>query len=137
MTLDTANGAPTARRVLCVDFDLTLVAWGPLDVIPEPLPGAVKAVRHLMACGYEVVILTSRMSATWWIDHCAVTGEDPIEFGGKQERIVQRSLERMGLGGLRVTAEKVPALAYIDDRAIAFHGDWQETLSHLLSVAPR
>lgn len=131
MTLDTERIATSARRVVCVDFDLTLVGWGDLDVIPEPLPGAVEAVRSLQAAGYEVVIFTSRLSPTWWAAHVG-TGEtrDIEDFGWRQGDIVRQSLDAMGLPGLRVTAEKIPALAYIDDRAVTFRG-WDEALSSL------
>ena len=124
MNVDHDRVAPSARRVICVDFDLTLVAWGALDVVPEPLPDAVAAVRALQALGFEIVILTSRLSPTWWADHCAGGEMDPLMFGGVQHFIVERALIRMGLPGLRVTSEKVPALAYIDDRAVTFRGDW-------------
>lgn len=126
--IDTDRVAPTARGRICVDFDLTLVHWGPLDEIPEPLPHAVDAIRRLLAAGYEVVILTSRLSPTWWREHCHGTDTDPERFGDHQAFVVERALERMGLPALRVTSEKVPALAYIDDRAIAFGGDWHEVL---------
>ena len=125
MTIDTINVAPSAQRVICVDFDLTLVAWGSLDALPEPLPGAVMAVRALQSLGYEVVIFTSRLSPTWWAAHVG-NGEtrDIEDFGTEQRAIVVGALAAMGLEGLRVTAEKVPALAYIDDRAVTFRGDW-------------
>ena len=128
VVIDTTRVAPRAKRRICVDFDLTLVDWGPLYEVPEPLPGAVEAVQALIDRGYEVVILTSRLSRTWWAEHCIDSGMDPDAFGRGQRAVVEESLTRMGLGGLRVTAEKVPALAYIDDRAVPFGGDWREVL---------
>lgn len=130
--MDTTRIATSAQRRVCIDFDLTLVAWGSLDEIPEPLPHAVDAVKTLLAEGYEVVILTSRLSRTWWEDHCRGTGMDPEAFGKVQGSIVDRALTRMGLPGLRATSEKVPALAYVDDRAIAFGGDWPGVLVSIL-----
>lgn len=126
--LDRERIASSARNVVCVDFDLTLVDWSSLDAIPEPLPGAVEAVRELERRGYEVVILTSRFSPTWWEAHCG-PGEDPDAFGYGQEALVLQSLRDMGLGHLRVTAEKVPALAYVDDRAVPFSGDWAAAMA--------
>lgn len=137
MTLDTERIASSARSVVCVDFDLTLVEWGELDVIPKPLPGAVEAVRTLQAAGYEVVIFTSRLSPTWWAAHVG-NGEtrDIEDFGWQQGAIVRQALDAMGLPGLRVTAEKVPAVAYIDDRAITFR-DWSEAISSLCPWLPK
>lgn len=129
--LDTERIATSARRVVCVDFDCTLVEWDTLDATPQPLPGAVEAVLELQRRGYEVVIFTSRFSEAWWDAHCAGTGEDPRAFGYGQQRIVRRTLDQMGLEGLRITAEKVPALAYIDDRALHFSGDWGDVLARV------
>lgn len=126
--LDTTRVAPSARNVICVDFDLTLVEWSSLDAIPKPLPGAVEAVRELERRGYEVVVFTSRLSPTWWDAHTGGDAIDAEAFGWGQESVVRRALADMGLGHLRVTGEKVPALAYIDDRAVHFAGDWAATL---------
>lgn len=126
--MDADRIATSARNVVCVDFDLTLVEWSSLDAIPEPLPGAVEAIRELERRGYEVVILTSRFSETWWDAHCG-PDDDLQAFGAQQTLLVSRALHRMGLGHLRVTSEKVPALAYVDDRAVPFSGDWEAALA--------
>ena len=63
VVIDTTRVAPRAKRRICVDFDLTLVDWGPLYEVPEPLPGAVEAVRTLVERGYEVVIARHHVPA--------------------------------------------------------------------------
>lgn len=123
--IDTVQVADSARMRICVDFDKTLVAWAGLHEIPPFLPGAIAFLDDLEAMGFEVVILTSRASPTWWLEHLwhperSPSPEEVDDFGRSQIGIVFATLDKVGKGGLLITAEKVPALAYIDDRAITF-----------------
>lgn len=129
--IDTVMVATSAKKRICIDFDNTLFAWADLDVIPEPLPHAVRAVKEIQEKGYQVFILTSRASRTWWEDHCRGTEMDPDDFGEVQMSIVYRAFMRAGIKDIRVTSEKIPALAYIDDRAIRFDGDWDAILRQI------
>jgi hypothetical protein len=126
--IDTVLVANSAKKRICIDFDNTLFGWADLDTIPEPLPHAVAAVKEIQAKGYTVFILTSRASRTWWEDHCRGTEIDPDDFGSVQMSIVMRAFMRAGIKDIKVTSEKIPALAYIDDRAIRFEGDWEAIL---------
>lgn len=133
--MNTEEVAPSAREVLCVDFDSTLVEWGPLEGPFRFKPGAVDALRAFRSLGYEIVILTSRASQTWWYAHCRGTGEDPMAFGIRQHALVVAAMDSIGFTGVRVTAEKVPAFAYIDDRAVPFRDDWAEIVG-MIPQAP-
>lgn len=122
---------PVADKVICVDFDGTIFAWGDLYEKTPPLPGAVDFMRALKQQGWTIVIFTSRMSPTWW----AAEGKDL-----KQERIFQSSFieKRLGDYGIpwdRITAEKVPAEYYIDDKAIEYEGNtfsWKQIAERIL-----
>lgn len=114
---DLRTYAPMAGRVICVDFDKTLYPWAPLYEQPDPLPGAVEAMKRLKAAGYRLVILTSRLSPQWLASVAYTDGE--------MRDLVEGMLRRDGIPFDEVTAEKVPAQVYVDDRAIRFApGDW-------------
>lgn len=105
---------PIANRVVCVDFDGTLIPWGPLMEARAVEDLNIKAMQRLRAEGYRIVIFTSRASATWW------KAEDPERwrlFGARQMDYVADILERHEVPYDDITAEKVPAEAYFDDKA--------------------
>jgi hypothetical protein len=115
-----ANGhPPAADGVVCVDFDGTIAPWGDLFGFPAPLDGAVEFVNGLTDAGYTVYIFTSRLSAYWHMHE----GRDPANGIFHQVRYLQEYCERYGLNVAGATAEKVPAIAYIDDKAIEYN-DW-------------
>lgn len=115
------NIPPVAKGVICVDFDGCLFQWGDLHAKTPPFMGAVNALRAFKAHGYEIVILTSRMSPTWW----ASEGFDLKQARIEQFSFMKMRLDTFGIPFDRITAEKVPAEYYIDDKAIEFTGeDW-------------
>jgi hypothetical protein len=129
------NVPPVAKRVLCIDFDGTIVPWGSLtekDI--KPLLGAVEAVRAFKDAGYRIVIFTSRLSQAWWFSHCEGSHADALEFGSEQRRYVVDALIKNDVPYDELTAEKVPAEYYIDDRAIEFKNNWEEIGKRVLGV---
>lgn len=125
------NGhSPLAENVICVDFDGTLYPWGDLFSYDPPLPGAVDAVLRLRDAGFRIVIFTSRLSPTW------------LEAEGQSEVVqydyIAEVLTRDGIPFDAITAEKVPAIAYVDDKAIWFEGDnWREIAKGLVGKVKR
>jgi len=106
------------RQTVCVDLNGVLdtyrgwqgeVSWHP------PREGAADFLRSLRRDGFRVVVLTVR---------------EPGE--------ARRWLEESGLSELvdEVTDRKPPALAYVDDRAVCFRGDYGATLEALRSFEP-
>ena len=116
---------PQAHRVICVDWDGTVVRWGSLeDENPDLLPGAIEALRKLVAHDYRLVVFTSRMSPQW------------LDASGHSATVMRSRiaavLDRHAIPFLDITAEKVPAEAYVDDRAIRYHDNWPEIVDWLL-----
>lgn len=116
--------SPVAEKVAALDFDGTIVPWGPLMGDKDPEPGAVDAIRALKAAGYTIVIFTSRLSLTW-ARSVVGGGAAAADFLVKQEQYVRETLDRAGIPYDRITAEKVPAEFYIDDNAYRYEGDWR------------
>lgn len=103
---------------VCVDFDGVLAqyaGWTGPDNLGSPRPGAKFFLEEIAKLGMKVVILTTR---------------DPVR--------IQFWLLENGLSELvdRVTREKPPAVAYIDDRAIVFRGNFSDALTDLKRFVP-
>lgn len=115
-----ANGySPLAAGVACIDFDGTLFPFGELFAYNDPEPGAAEALRALKAAGWTIVIFTSRFSRRW------ITGEG-VSFAA-QAGYVRHQLKAHNIPFDEITAEKVPAEVYIDDRAIGYSsGQWPQ-----------
>jgi hypothetical protein len=92
------------QKTVCLDFDGVLSASdGPYarGHFGPPVPQGFKLLRGLLDNGYQVVILTAR----------------------KETDLVTLWLSNHGFPGMVVTNHKIPAIAYIDDRAISWADD--------------
>lgn len=94
---------------VCVDFDGVLAEYRgdfKSGAMGTPLPGALAFTRRLEAEGFYIVVLTARRDlnrvGTW----LAINGFPPYP----------------------VTNTKPPAVAYLDDRAVRFRGNWDDAL---------
>jgi hypothetical protein len=112
------------RYSIAVDFDGVIhrygKGWHDGSVYDEPMPGAREALARIHQ-RYRVVILTTRVNPG-------------LHGGDEQLASVEAWLERHGfVKGEHydeVTHEKVPALVYIDDRALRFD-NWDQALDEL------
>lgn len=111
---------PVAEGVVCVDFDGTIAPFGDLFGFPPPLPGAKEFLTMLRENGYTIVIFTSRLSTVWH----AHEGRDPARGIFEQVDYLREYCRRYDIDVDSVTAEKIPAEAYIDDKAIEF-ASWE------------
>lgn len=98
------------RYTIAVDFDGVIHSytspWVNAETIPDPpVPGSIEALRRL-ACDFDVVIFTTR--------GCSVDGREAVDAYLRQYGFTDYAA---------ITAEKPPALIYIDDRAYRFEGD--------------
>ncbi|MFI6158160.1 ASCH domain-containing protein [Kitasatospora sp. NPDC051170] len=132
MTVIPLNPDSPASHAVGIDFDLTVVehrnGWQDGRIYGDPIPGALEAVRRLMACR-SVFCVTARHRryhpavAAWFVRHGipAVVDADPDRaywFGDG--------------GRLLVTNKKLGAALYIDDRALHFTGNWDTALPEAL-----
>ena len=111
------NGVLSARRTICLDFDGVVHSyrsgWCGVDQIPDPpIHGSDRAIARLRK-DYRVVIHSSR---------CA---------SAEGRAAIEGWLAKHNIKVDEICEHKPPALAYIDDRAIRFKGNWAETMSDL------
>jgi hypothetical protein len=107
-------------RTVAVDFDGVIhtyaSGWTGYEPTDGPEPGALEFIERLISDGYRVVIMSSR----------AHTADG--------RRHIQRWLLRYGFPVLEVTAQKVMAVAYVDDRAVPYEtgsGSWPAALDRI------
>jgi hypothetical protein len=103
---------------VCVDLDGVLAeydGWKGPHYIGPPRDGAYQFLKGIVGMGYKVIIHTTRKPS-----------------------LVQEWIRKHDLWHLvyKVTNEKLPALAYIDDRAMPFEGDFGDVLMALRTFVP-
>ncbi len=133
--------------------------WQDGDIYDEPLKDAIKSINKLMADGYSVFIFSTRSSRqikNWirkysnllmymsqsdfqdqfypmceWDNDFITTeeSEDKLQYKVKVIPFWKKFWNSNKFIG--ITKRKLPAHAYIDDRAITFKGDWTETLADI------
>ncbi len=97
------------QSVIAVDYNGVLdtyEGWKGDTFLYPMRPGTKEFLQSLKDLGYRVVIMTAM-----------------------DRRLVKKWVKDNGLSDLveNVTNGKIPAIMYIDDRAITFNGDFQET----------
>jgi len=113
------KGRPNiAEGVILIDFDGTIAPFGHLFSFPEPLPGAIEALKAFQEGGMRLVIFTSRLSPIW-LETVQQTPLQHIDY-------INEYLGRYGIEPYAITAQKVPAMAYIDDNAYRYNDNWKE-----------
>ncbi len=104
--------------VVCVDLDgvlNTFDEWRGADYFHPPRDGAREFLAGLKASGFQVVVLTVRWHEwvrAWLAEHRLAEFVD------------------------EVTDRKPPAHAYVDDRAVCFRGDYNDTLANIRTFRP-
>lgn len=108
-----------ANIIVAVDFDFTLAVPAFInDPDPEPMPGAREFLQRLQDEGFIVVIFSARSWAGW-----------PTT---KYTHDMEQWLEKHRMPYNEIAFSKPPALAYVDDKAVEFTGDFAEVISRLL-----
>ncbi|MFD0659726.1 hypothetical protein [Thermocatellispora tengchongensis] len=119
------------RMAIGVDFDGVIHAyrqgWKDGTIYDEPMPGALEGLRALMD-HHPVFIHTSRSPlpvAMWLRERGFIVDIDdvPVKFWNERGRLL-------------VTNRKIPAKAYLDDRAVRFTS-WTGALDELLADGRR
>ena len=103
------------QYTVAVDFDGVLHSytspWVNAETIPDPpVPGAIEWLREIVK-DFQVIIFTTR-------------GKTDAGRAAVIAWLLKHGLHEAMAGGVSfpVTAEKPPALVYLDDRAIRFEG---------------
>lgn len=121
-------GSGSNRIVL--DWDGTCVEeiWPGND--GDWLPGAVDSIKEMLDAGYEVMIHSTRLSK---MDVDEVT---PFEGHEETVRHIREKLQKAGLHevGIWLQDWKPGAIAYIDDKAIKFSGNWEEIMKEINKI---
>lgn len=118
----------SGQLTLCVDFDgvihdYNIGDWRDGELYGEPIPGAIEALFRLKDRGWNVVIHTTRAGTEkaredirrWialWVRDTSIKNWG--EFN------TWRETKDSGDFPFTITDKKLPAIAYIDDRAIRF-----------------
>lgn len=111
-------------KIVTVDFDDTICPWNHGTENVEPYPGVVSAMQQLRSRGYEIIILTSRMSRVWWkYGYEKHNYIDPQSFGMAQYNYIRTFLDFWLIPWDEITAEKPPARVYFDDLAVRITGE--------------
>lgn len=103
-----------------IDLDGTLASydgWKGNESIGHPLPGAREAIAELRA-GCKCYIYTAR----------DVEAKPHIQAWCERHRIQVDGI---------ICGRKPPAIAYIDDRAVPFRGDWKMAIDETKRLAER
>jgi len=107
-------GIAHKRQTLCLDFDGVIHSytsgWQGEAAIPDPPIHGVDKAIELLRQRYRVVVHSARSRTA--------AGRDAM----------QRWLTKHGIEVDEVCEHKPPATAYIDDRAICFRGNWDDTM---------
>jgi hypothetical protein len=111
-----------------IDFDRTIhkfsKGWQDGSAYDDPIPGAREVINWLKSKGYEIVIFTARASVENAKDH----GQDVND----QIEGVENWLSNYDIYYDRVTAEKLNADFYIDDKAMYIKdGNWLDVLKEI------
>jgi hypothetical protein len=100
-------------RTICIDLDQTLCSHNGDYENAEPISDARQTVASLRQAGWIIVVHTARHFNHW---HVTVDWLARHKFEYDQ-----------------IVFGKPPARFYIDDRAIAFNGDWKQVLDKIVS----
>ncbi len=108
-----------AKDIICIDFDDVIHSypgWKPgqstSSITGSLILGTKEAITKLRI-DYKVIILSSRANSPAGL------------------RAIAEWLEVHGIIVDGITATKIPAAIYVDDRALAFEGDWGELLQRI------
>ncbi len=130
-------------QTIAIDFDGVIHAyskgWQDGKCYDGPIPGAFEAIRKLMETHTVFIFSTRKPSQIkeWLLQHIMDNefgdGPDPSDWSWPKYGFTCKVIpfwvkfwnKKNVLG---ITKRKLPAMCYIDDRALSFQGDWNKTV---------
>jgi hypothetical protein len=120
-TVIDAGHPPVASGKILVDWDGVIQRFGMIfDHESEPMPGVVATMQELKRAGYTLIVFTSRLSKAWHDSE----GWDHETAVREQTEYMTEFCKRHDIPVDGFTAEKIPAVAYFDDKAWRAEGDY-------------
>jgi ribonucleotide monophosphatase NagD (HAD superfamily) len=111
---------------IAVDFDGVIhgysKGWNGGEIYDEPVPGTKEALEKLRAQKHKIYIVTTRTNKT---------------FGRKETEPDQKKMIEEYMAKHEIPYDKIwtfgkpMADIFIDDRAISFVGDWEDTVKQV------
>jgi len=101
------------KKSICIDFDKTIhkysKGWDDGSIYDEPIPG-IKNFIDSLKNKYKIVIFSTRVAPS-----------NNSDFK-EQKNAMIKWLNKYKIHFDEITSEKIPAIAYVDDRGINFSG---------------
>lgn len=107
-----AGHPPVAAGTVLIDWDGVIQKFGMLFE-GGPQAGVVEAIKRLKAEGYRIIIFTSRLSKVWHDSE----GWDHEKATAEQLDYMEKFMKLHDIPYDGFTSEKIPAVAYFDDKA--------------------
>lgn len=135
-------------KTIAIDFDGVIhkysKGWHDGSIYDEAVESSFQSIQQLFISGYTVFIFSTRSPKQikkWMIEHTFESeyehdgmGNDPglfiypkYKFRVEVIPFWVKFWNKPNVIG--VTKRKLPALCYIDDRALKFEGDWNDTIT--------
>lgn len=115
------------NKTVCIDLDGTLIhyeEWQGEEHFGHLLPGASDATKILHEKGWYIIIYTTRANKSILTKFLS---DNKIEFDAINENPYQPQNAKGG---------KPIADVYVDDRALCFKGNWQQTVKEITEFKP-
>lgn len=114
-------------KTICIDFDGVISnykgykGWG---IFEEPVSGASEKINQLKEDGWKIIIFTTRSETKLIADYC------------KAHNILFDEINRNSDNHPYTNMGKPHADVYLDDRAINFSGNWEESYNNIRNFKP-
>ena len=128
------------KKTICVDFDGVVhrydSGWQGADVIPDPpVEGAIEGLYRLVADDEIDVAIHSARSAQPGGITAMRNWLDKHDKSYRVQHGISKHTPRL-ITQVRMPTDKPPAMVYIDDRGVAFDGDWTKITTDLKDFVP-
>jgi len=128
-------------KTIAIDFDGVIHRYskGYQDgsIYDEPVEGAFEAIQHYMRNDYTVFIFSTRSprQIKRWLEKQLPFDESISTMHAIPVQIIPFWTKFWNKKNvLGITKRKLPAMVYIDDRAIRFKGKWSDMTTTILEI---